>query len=470
MSTPFRFKNADNTTVDFEDYYVRADYFRSGNLWNWGSNSYGQLGDNTAVSKSSPVQTIAWGSNWKQISSGYSHTAAIKTDGTLWTWGKNNYGQLGDNTLVRKSSPVQTVAGGTNWKQVVAGSSNTLAIKTDGTLWTWGYNLSGVLGDNTTSSKSSPVQTIAGGTNWMQIAYSGSAAAIKTDGTLWVWGGNDYAQLGDNTLVNKSSPVQTVAFGTNWKQVSGSARNMAAIKTDGTLWTWGFGLNGQLGMWDDPYAGTSPVTVSGSKTNFNTFTTSNTTGVSVGMGVYTSTQPVTWSTVSAISTNVSITFNGFDFSGNWTGTISLGVGATKGGISSKSSPVQTVAFGTNWKQVSCGYLTTTAIKQDGTLWVWGYNNYGGLGDNTIVGKSSPIQTVAGGTNWKQVSASRYLTAAIKTDGTLWLWGRNAYNNIGDNTSIFRSSPVQTIAGGTNWKQVAGIYSSTAAIQYQDDYQ
>lgn len=420
MSTPFRFKNADNTTVDFEDYYVRADYFRSGNLWVWGENSYGKLGDNTTTSRSSPVQTIAYGANWKQISSGQSHTAAIKTDGTLWTWGDNYNGKLGDNTIV---------------------------------------------------SKSSPVQTVAFGTNWMQVAYSGSAAAIKTDGTLWVWGENSsYAQLGDNTLVNKSSPVQTVAGGTNWKQVSCSSRNMAAIKTDGTLWTWGYGLNGQLGMWDDPYAGTSPVTVSGSKTSFNTFTTSDTTGVSVGMGVYTSSTAVNWNTVSAISTNVSITFGGFDFAANWTGTISLGVGATKGGVSSKSSPVQTVAFGTNWKQVSCGYLTTTAIKQDGTLWCWGFNQYGGLGDNTIVGKSSPVQTITGGTNWKQVSASRYLTAAIKTDGTLWNWGRNSYANLGDNTIIFRSSPVQTIAGGTNWKQVSGVYSSTAAIQYQDDYQ
>ena len=121
MSTPFRFVNADNTTVDFEDYYVRADYFRSGNLWTWGYNNNGQLGNNTITSRSSPVQTIACGSNWKQVAYGYYHIAAIKTDGTLWLWGNNQYGQLGDNTTTHKSSPVQTIAGGTNWKSVTCG-------------------------------------------------------------------------------------------------------------------------------------------------------------------------------------------------------------------------------------------------------------------------------------------------------------------------------------------------------------
>ena len=104
------------------------------------------------------------------MSCGLLHTAAIKTDGTLWSWGHNIYGQLGDNSIVFKSSPVQTITGGTNWKQVACGSYHTSAIKTDGTLWSWGYNVAGGLGDNTTTNKSSPVQTIAGGTNWKLVA------------------------------------------------------------------------------------------------------------------------------------------------------------------------------------------------------------------------------------------------------------------------------------------------------------
>jgi len=210
-----------------------ADTFKQAGLWLWGSNSNGLLGDNTVVNKSSPIQTVAGGTNWKQVSCGFEHIAAIKTDGTLWSWGDGTLGQMGDNTIVNKSSPVQTVAGGTNWKQVACVFSHTAAIKTDGTLWLWGYNGSGQLGDNTIVNKSSPIQTVAGGTNWKQVACGDShTAAIKTDGTIWTWGFNNSGQLGDNTVVNKSSPIQTVAGGTNWKQVSSTGNFMAAIRDD----------------------------------------------------------------------------------------------------------------------------------------------------------------------------------------------------------------------------------------------
>jgi alpha-tubulin suppressor-like RCC1 family protein len=390
MSTPFRFKNADNTTVDFEDYYVRADYFRSGNLWLWGANFYG-FGDNTTAAKSSPVQTIARGSNWKQVACGQFYTAAIKTDGTLWTSGDNTQGGLGDNTLVNKISPVQTVAGGTNWKQVSGGQQHTAAIKTDGTLWTWGLNGNGQLGDNTITKKSSPVQTVAFGTNWKSVACGlYHTVALKTDGTLWVWGINYKGVLGENSETSRSSPIQTIAFGTNWKNIACGAYYSIAIKEDGTLWTWGHNSFGQLG--------------------------DNTTA-------------------------------------------------------SKSSPVQTIAGGINWKIAANGGRHAAVIKTDGTLWTWGWNGYGQLGDNTRTGRSSPVQTITFGTNWKQVSNGYMHTSATKTDGTLWTWGRNNSGQLGDNTIINRSSPVQTVAGGTNWNQVSGGGGyTTAAIQYQDDYQ
>ena len=340
----------DEKGVDLGKTLIEKDYLISvyPNLLNqfdtpmlmmWGANANGQLGDNTVTKSSSPIQTVAWGANWKQASCGYYHVAAIKTDGTLWCWGDNApYGHLGDNTITKRSSPVQTIAFGTNWKQVACGRIHTAAIKTDGTLWCWGFNYSGGLGDNTSTSRSSPVQTIAFGTNWKQVAagpqanYNCTVAAIKNDGTLWTWGNGGYGSLGDNTIVSKSSPVQTVTFGTNWKQVSASADHIAAIKTDGTLWCWGSNGYGKFG--------------------------DNTTA-------------------------------------------------------SKSSPVQTIAYGTNWKQVSAGRTHTAAIKTDGTLWCWGGNSDGGLGDNTAVNKSSPVQTILYGNNWKQVSVFFGNTAAIK---------------------------------------------------------
>ena len=363
------------------------DQFVGNTLWMVGVNGQGQIGDNTIVSKSIAVQTIAQGNNWKQISCGNSttlpFTAAIKTDGTLWMWGSNTSGKLGDNTGTNRSSPVQTVTFATNWKQVCCGANHVAAIKTDGTLWCWGTNANGALGDNTVTVRSSPIQTITRGNTWKQVSAGRNfTAAVKTDGTLWLWGVNVNGQIGDNSATTKSSPVQTVTFATNWKQVSCGYQHTAAVKTDGTLWCWGWNNNGQLGD--------------------NTST-------------------------------------------------------------DRSSPVQTVTAGTNWKQVACGYTFTACTKTDGTLWLWGRNLEGQLGDNTAILKSSPVQTVTYGTNWKNVgiSSGSFATSAIKNDGTLWVWGYNAGGQIGDGTATTRSSPVQTYLGGNNWKQSsASVYAST----------
>jgi alpha-tubulin suppressor-like RCC1 family protein len=378
--------------------YLTSDVFEDyiGNtLWGWGNNGTGNLGDNTITNRSSPVQTIAGGTNWRLISSNGYNTSGIKTDGTLWTWGWNAQGQLGDNTITNRSSPVQTVATGTNWKQVSFGRGHIGSIKTDGTLWLWGQNDAGQLGDNTITNRSSPVQTITGGTNWKQVSCGlNHSGAIKTDGTLWMWGKNSYPALGDGTRTNRSSPVQTVAAGNNWKLIYAGYYTSAAIKTDGTLWMWGANDQGQLGD-------------------------------------------------NTVSTNGGRLNNG------------------------KSSPVQTVAGGTNWKSVCMGTPNVYAIKTDGTLWAWGRNFQGCLGDGTIVSRSSPVQTVSGGNNWKFVAAGNYSVSAIKTDGTLWLWGYNSYGQTGDNTITSYSSPVQTISGGNNWKLVTKGNYHTAAITFTD---
>ena len=397
MADQFKSVEGDLEQIYVTDYNLIDQQAMTGSLWLWGENSYGRLGDNTRTNRNSPIQTVSGGTNWKLVASGRWHTAGIKTDGTLWTWGYNTNGELGDNTGgngTHKSSPVQTIAGGTNWKLVAPGRYHTAAIKTDGTLWTWGRNDNSQLGDNSITKKSSPVQTVAGGTNWKLVAGGFyHTAAIKTDGTLWTWGENTYGTLGDDTGVAKSSPVQTVAGGTNWKQVAGGNGHTAAIKTDGTLWLWGYNNYGKLG------------------------------------------------------TNTEVIIHP---------------------ASRQSSPVQTVSGGTNWKQVALGKGYSSAIKTDGTLWLWGQNDYGGyLGDNTRVHKSSPVQTIAAGTNWKQVASGDGTTAAIKTDGTLWNWGINFDGRLGNGNTSKRSSPVQTAAGGTNWKSLAGGTYCSAAIHFYE---
>ena len=219
----------------FVNEYWLIDQYVGDTLWAWGHNSYGRLGDNTITNRSTPVTTFAGGTNWKQVSGGARHISAIKTDGTLWTWGRNSFfGQLGVNDSTQRNTPVTTFAGGTNWKQVSCGGYHTTAIKTDGTLWAWGYNALGVVGDNTGIDRSTPVTTFAGGNNWKYLGFGSSTAnaAIKTDGTLWTWGRNNVRQVGDTTLINRSTPVTTFAGGTNWKQIS-LGYHMVAV-TSGT--------------------------------------------------------------------------------------------------------------------------------------------------------------------------------------------------------------------------------------------
>jgi alpha-tubulin suppressor-like RCC1 family protein len=381
---------------DLENYFTTEswliDQYIGDTLWGWGDNGYGQLGINNTVYKCTPVTTSTGGTNWVQVDNGYIQgiTAAIKTDGTLWTWGRNNYGQLGINvagTTTGRTTPVTTFAGGTNWKQVACNGYYTAAIKTDGTLWTWGRNYSGQLGINVagaTTGRTTPVTTFSGGTNWKQVACgSQHIAAIKTDGTLWVWGLNYRGQVGDNTLTQKNTPVTTFSGGTNWKQVTCGGNSTLAIKTDGTLWVWGQNSYGQLGNND------------------------------------------------------------------------------ANNLAGKTTPVTTFAGGTNWKQVSCSGVQTAAIKTDGTLWTWGRNENGTLGINisTIGGRTTPVTTFAGGTNWKQVSCGSGFMAAIKTDGTLWTWG----GVLGFNDGNPRSTPVTTYAGGSNWKQVSCGSLETFAV-------
>ena len=371
---------------------------------------------------------------------------------TLFTWGQNG-GQLGDNTTTNRSTPVTTFSGGTTWKSI-DGRAGSTAIKTDGTLWVWGSNTRSQLGTNNSTSRSTPVTTFAGGNNWKQVSGGREhKAAIKTDGTLWVWGYGG-SNIGDNPGVrfgDVNTPVTTFAGGTNWKQVSCSQYNTLGIKTDGTLWVWGSNLNGSLGINDG--TGTeknTPVT---------TFAGGNTwKSVVGGTGS---------NSVAAIKTDGTLWVWGSNGSGI------LGTNDT----TQRNTPVTTFAGGTTWKQVSVGGSHMAAIKTDGTLWTWGRNAYyGQLGiNNTATGGggfiSTPVTTFAGGTNWKQVSAGNQYTVAIKTDGSLWVWGLGFYGNLGTNVNIGDAgifTPVTTFAGGNNWKSVASGGNNTMAIKYSPD--
>lgn len=235
-------------------FYYSTAIKTDGTLWTWGNAAQGVLGLGNATSYSSPKQVGAL-TNWLKIAAGFYHVGAIKTDGTLWMWGQNNKGQLGLGNITNYSSPKQ-VGALTNWLQVSAGWYITAAIKTDGTLWTWGKGLTyGALGLGNKTDYSSPKQ-VGALTNWLSVSAGLYVmTAVKTDGTLWTWGFNNVGQLGIGNTTYYSSPKQVGALTTWAKPGTGGASYNArfAIKTDGTLWAWGSGQNGQLGLGNTTY-------------------------------------------------------------------------------------------------------------------------------------------------------------------------------------------------------------------------
>ena len=221
---------------DIEDYFITdyelIDRYIGDTLWSWGRNSSGHLGVNDTTNRSTPVTTLLGGTNWKSIAGGDGHTVAIKTDGTLWSWGQNLDGQLGVNNTTQRRTPVTTLLGGTNWKSIACGDDHTIALKTDGTLWSWGFNGLGQLGVNDTTNRITPVTTLLGGNNWKSIAGGSThTVALKTDGTLWSWGSNSYGRLGVNDTTNRSTPVTTLLGGTNWKSIACGDDHTIAIQS-----------------------------------------------------------------------------------------------------------------------------------------------------------------------------------------------------------------------------------------------
>ena len=240
-----------------------------GTLWNWGFNDYGQLGQNNTTQYSSPKQVP--GTTWGDIQGGYYHTLALKTDNTLWAWGQNNSGALGQNQafaqLAAVSSPIQIP--GTTWSTITAGYHTSFATKTDGTLWSWGRDADGNLGQNTTDATNLSSPTQIPGTTWSRVeAGINSNYAIKTDGTLWVWGHGGNGALGKNSQTQYSSPNQLPG---SWSQVSSTSYGAAAIKTDGTAWAWGSNDEGQVGQ-NNTTQYSSPAQI-GSGTDFTSVST-----------------------------------------------------------------------------------------------------------------------------------------------------------------------------------------------------
>lgn len=226
-----------------ERYFIAIN--QDGSLWGWGENSERQLGINSIIDQPTPVQISA--DQWAYISAGVNHTLGIKANGTLWAWGSDGWEKLGNGVSGNAANP-QQIGVANDWKEVAAGERGSLAIKTDGTLWGWGTNNNGYLGNGAANSyeANAPVQ-IGTSTDWNHIAGNGRhGSAIKADGTLWAWGRNQVGQVGNGTETDQYLPVQ-IGAASNWLSIDAGSHNSFALRTDHTLWGWGFsspaGLN-----------------------------------------------------------------------------------------------------------------------------------------------------------------------------------------------------------------------------------
>ncbi len=319
----------------------------------FGENATGQLGNGENTDSNVPVTAIGL-TNVAAVCAGgdqlEAHSMALKSDGTVWAWGSNLYGQLGNASTTNTNTPVQTLLLN-NVNAISAGGWHSVALKNDSTVWTWGWNMDGQLGDGSFNDRIVAAQVpsltqvvgIAAGTYHVLV--------LKSDGTVWAWGDNISGQLGDGSNTDRNTPVQVSGL-TNVVKIAAGRFFSLAVKSDGTIWTWGENLYGQLGN------------------NSNT------------------------------DSNVPVQVTGL--------TAAL------------PSIVATGAF-------HC-----MVVKTDGTVWAWGRNSYGNLGDNTVNHSSVPVQ-MNGISDVAGMAAGTNFSILFKNDGTFWGCGRNASGQLGDGT-------------------------------------
>ena len=378
-------------------------------LWAWGNGTAfelgnGECGQGSPYSELTPIKSTTL-NDFLAMAGGTGFTIALRDDRSVWGWGSNSNGQLMESSDIQSHTPFPVNLGGfTDVVAIAAGGSTVAVVKANGTVWTWGINYSGQLGDGTTTERSYAVQVLGPGeeqflTDVFAVAVSGDhMVAIKTDGTVWAWGWNEDGQLGDGTTTDRSRPVQVIGpdgegFLTGITAVAASRHHSIARKSDGTVWAWGRNVGGQLG----------------DGTNDN------------------STHPVQASGLTGI----------------------VAVAAADSLASSLPFPPR---------------CHSVALRgSDGAVFAWGWNNHGQLGDGTITNRNTPVQ-VSGLTNVVAIASGGSRVLAIKDSAgarSIWAWGCNDYGELGDGTTTERHTPVQVSGLAKATAIAAGRYHSLA---------
>ncbi|MDQ0059920.1 RCC1 domain-containing protein [Paenibacillus harenae] len=367
-----------------------------------------------AAEAGSTVEAESSKSGVTMVSAGGSHSLVLRQDGTVWAWGNNYWGALGDGSTTDRYAPVQ-IKSIKEVDRVAADDSHSLALLNDGTVWEWGITMPSASWDDPTANPT-PAQVTDNLGNKFDSAVAISEGsqhhlALKSDGTVWAWGKNYSGQLGDGTSSDDyyTRNIDQVKGLDSVTAISAGAAHNLAINSDGTVWAWGENLFGQLGDGSTTDRHT-PVQVQG---------LDSVTAIFAG----------TWHSLALKSDGTVWVWGGNDHGQLGDGTTTI-----------HTVPVQLPSI-TDVVYVAAGYKYSMAVKSDGTVWAWGENRFGQLGDGSTTDRHTPVQ-VQGLDSVTAIIAGTWHSLALKSDGTVWAWGWNAYGQLGDKTTTNRYTPVQ----------------------------
>jgi alpha-tubulin suppressor-like RCC1 family protein len=483
-------QDADFTSISL--YGAFAGVKKDGTAWIAGGGP--MCGQSDAINRSSLIQLAG---SWSMLSASNASMSGIRTDGTLWTWGTAGQGSGATNVAtLTASSPVQEALGKTDWASSFYGNSAQVAIDTSGRLWGCGSDTNGTQGQGTNNINRSRFTQIGAATDWAQC-WQGNAycAAIKKDGTLWAWGTNTSGQLGDGTATNRNSPIQIMADKT-FSKICG-ANGLCVLDTSGNLWGTGPNNTGTLNQNDiiarssfvqitnnvlDATGSTSLWIIKNDNTLWGTGFPSL-TGFASASSIVMLDNTFTWqSTLALRGSLLSGTFlyaNGFPQPTpgptssptptptpsatpealNWWGWSTNAQGQLGIGNVTNVSTLNVFYPSSIYADVAAG-TTTVFKKTDNTLWQSGSNAYGKQGRGVTTANSSQIQVV--GANYYTTGVAS-IASRILSDGTLWAAGQGANGGLGNNAIVNQSSPVQESLGKTDWVKVVGFSNNQVAI-------